>query len=73
MCCLINIEDLRQLAMRHLPRLVFDYIDGGAEREITLREDCRAFDQVLLRRQLLRVVGDRLPLPVKRSRLQRCD
>ena len=49
MCCLINIEDLRQFVMRRLPRLVFDYIDGGAEREITLRENCRAFDQVLFR------------------------
>lgn len=29
--------------------MVFDYIDGGAEREITLKENCRAFDQVLFR------------------------
>jgi L-lactate dehydrogenase (cytochrome) len=45
----INIEDLRQLARRRLPRMVFDYIDGGAEREWTLRENCRAFEDVLFR------------------------
>jgi L-lactate dehydrogenase (cytochrome) len=45
----VNIEDLRQLAKRRLPRMVFDYIDGGAEREWTLRENCRAFEDVLFR------------------------
>ena len=45
----LNIEDLRRAARRRLPRMVFDYIDGGAEREITLKENCRAFDQVLFR------------------------
>ncbi|MEZ5998205.1 MAG: alpha-hydroxy acid oxidase [Hyphomonas sp.] len=33
----INIDDLRTLAKKRLPRMVFDYIDGGAEDEITLR------------------------------------
>ncbi|MEM8920702.1 MAG: alpha-hydroxy-acid oxidizing protein, partial [Pseudomonadota bacterium] len=32
----INIADLRTLAKRRLPRMVFDYIDGGADDEITL-------------------------------------
>lgn len=45
----VNVDDLRRLAQRRLPRMVFDYIDGGADREITLRENCRAFDQVLFR------------------------
>ena len=35
----VTIEDLRLMAMRRLPRMVFDYIDGGAEREWTLREN----------------------------------
>jgi len=39
----INIADLRRLAKRRLPRLVFDYIDGGAEDEIALEENIRAF------------------------------
>jgi len=45
----INIEDLRGLAKRRLPRVVFDYIDGGAETEWTLRANCRAFEAVTLR------------------------
>jgi len=45
----VNIADLRHLAERRLPRAVFDYIDGGAEAETTLRENCRAFEQVTLR------------------------
>lgn len=32
----INIADLRALAKRRLPKMVFDYIDGGAEDEVTL-------------------------------------
>ncbi len=45
----INIADLRRLAKRRLPRAVFDYIDGGAEQEITLGENTRAFDRVQFR------------------------
>jgi L-lactate dehydrogenase (cytochrome) len=45
----INIEDLRRAAKRQLPRVVFDYIDGGAEDERTLRANCRAFEEVTFR------------------------
>jgi isopentenyl diphosphate isomerase/L-lactate dehydrogenase-like FMN-dependent dehydrogenase len=45
----LNIEDLRRRAKRRLPRVVFDYIDGGAEDESTLRANCRAFEAVTLR------------------------
>ncbi len=45
----VNIEDLRRLAKRRLPRVVFDYIDGGAEAERTLRENCHAFEAVTFR------------------------
>jgi len=37
------------LAQRRLPRVVFDYLDGGAEGEYTLRENCRAFEDVTFR------------------------
>src|SRR6266481_165270 len=46
---IINIEDLRRAAKRRLPRVIFDYIDGGAEDERTLRENCRAFEEVTFR------------------------
>jgi isopentenyl diphosphate isomerase/L-lactate dehydrogenase-like FMN-dependent dehydrogenase len=45
----VNIADLRRLARRRLPRPAFDYIDGGADGEVTLRENCRVFDDVVLR------------------------
>jgi L-lactate dehydrogenase (cytochrome) len=45
----VNIEDLCELARRRLPRIVFNYIDGGAEAEWTLRENRRAFDAVTFR------------------------
>ena len=35
--------------MRRLPKPVFDYLDGGAEAEVTLRENCRAFETVTFR------------------------
>jgi isopentenyl diphosphate isomerase/L-lactate dehydrogenase-like FMN-dependent dehydrogenase len=42
----LNIADLRTLAQRRLPRVVFDYIDGGADDEITMRANCSVFDTV---------------------------
>jgi isopentenyl diphosphate isomerase/L-lactate dehydrogenase-like FMN-dependent dehydrogenase len=45
----INIEDLRRAAKRRLPRSVFDYIDGGADGEVTLRENVRAFEDIAFR------------------------
>jgi isopentenyl diphosphate isomerase/L-lactate dehydrogenase-like FMN-dependent dehydrogenase len=45
----INIADLRHLARRRLPPVVFDYIDGGAEDEVTLRANERAFARIAFR------------------------
>jgi len=45
----INIHDFRRLARRRLPAVVFAYIDGGADDEITLRENCRAFRDIRFR------------------------
>lgn len=45
----VNIADLRRVAQRRLPRAVFEYVDGGAEGEITLRENVRAFEEVTFR------------------------
>jgi L-lactate dehydrogenase (cytochrome) len=45
----VNIDDLRELARRRVPRIVFNYIDGGAEGEFTLRENRRVFDDVTFR------------------------
>lgn len=45
----VNVEDLRRYAQRRLPKSVFDYLDGGAEAEFTLAENCRAFRDVIFR------------------------
>ena len=54
----INIEDLRQLARRRLPKVVFDYLDGGAEGEVTLRENCRAFETIAFRPRSAVAIGN---------------
>lgn len=43
-----NIADLRKLARARLPKMVFDYIDGGADDEITLRRNEDAFREIEL-------------------------
>jgi L-lactate dehydrogenase (cytochrome) len=45
----VSIEDFRPVARRRLPRAVFDYLDGGADGEVTLRENCRVFQDVSFR------------------------
>ncbi|TMQ06540.1 MAG: alpha-hydroxy-acid oxidizing protein [Deltaproteobacteria bacterium] len=69
----INIDDLRRRARRRLPRVVFNYVDGGADDEVTLRENCRVFQDVTFRpRQAVamssvdlrtRVLGTELAFP----------
>ncbi len=45
----LNVDDLRNLARRRIPRIVFDYIDGGADGEVTMQENRRAFNSVTFR------------------------
>jgi L-lactate dehydrogenase (cytochrome) len=45
----VNIADLRQLARKRAPRPVFDYVDGGADDEVTLRANHRSWDAILFR------------------------
>jgi (S)-mandelate dehydrogenase len=49
----INIEDLRAIARRRLPRFVFDYVDGGAEDERTLTDNRAAFARLRFRPRML--------------------
>jgi len=70
----VSIEDLRELASRQVPRIVFNYIDGGAEGEWTLRENRRAFNAITFRPQQAaavpacdlrtRVLGTELSMPL---------
>ncbi len=69
-----SIDALRQMARGALPRPVFDFADGGAEDEFTLRRNEAAFDDLRLLPQPLRgaaerdlsvtLFGKRLSLPV---------
>ncbi|MCE0761439.1 alpha-hydroxy-acid oxidizing protein [Pseudonocardia kujensis] len=52
-----SVEDLRRTARRRTPRAVFDYVDGGAEREVSLRRSREAFDTVEFRPSVLRDVS----------------
>ena len=66
----VNIADLRRLARRRLPRVVFDYIDGGADGEVTLHENCRAFEALTFRpRQCVAVPTVDLTTTVLRHKL----
>src|ERR1700680_981748 len=52
-----TIADLRAIARRRTPRAVFDYTDGGAEQEISLRRARRAFREIEFRPHVLRDVS----------------
>jgi L-lactate dehydrogenase (cytochrome) len=69
-----TINDYRELARRRLPRQLFDYVDGGAYEEATMRANVGDLGNVLLRQVVMRdvsvrdpsveVLGQRLALPV---------
>ena len=52
-----SIDDYRDLARQRLPRFLFDYIDGGAFAETTLRRNTHDFEQIALRQRVLRDVS----------------
>src|SRR3984893_17024888 len=66
--------DYRELARRRLPRQLFDYVDGGAYEEATMRANVADLEQVLLRQRVMRdvsrreqtteVLGQRLSTPI---------
>lgn len=56
---MLTADDFRNAARRRLPRLFFDYIDGGAGNEITAMRNREAFEQVALLPRALRDVSER--------------
>ncbi len=54
----LNIDDLRAMAKRKLPRMVFDYIDGGADDEVTLARSVSRYDDYELTWRALRDVSE---------------
>jgi L-lactate dehydrogenase (cytochrome) len=69
-----NFHDFRELARRRLPSPIFDYIDGGADDEVTLRQNTASFERCDLVPNILRgvetldisvrVMGQKLAMPV---------
>lgn len=69
-----NFHDFRELARRRLPGPIFDYIDGGADDETTLRQNTASFERCDLVPNILRgvqnldisvnVMGQKLAMPV---------
>ncbi|HEX4635856.1 MAG TPA: alpha-hydroxy acid oxidase, partial [Rhizomicrobium sp.] len=69
----VNIKDLRRLARARLPDAVFDYLDGAADDEVTLRDSERAFREVIFKPRFavatpacdlgVTVLGHRLDVP----------
>ena len=53
-----SVADLRPIARRHVPRAVFDYVDGGAEAELSLARAREAFGRVEFIPSVLRGVAD---------------
>jgi (S)-mandelate dehydrogenase len=55
----INIDALRRIAKKRLPRFAFDYVDGGSEDEATLAGNRAAFEKLRFRPRTLVDVSTR--------------
>jgi L-lactate dehydrogenase (cytochrome) len=68
-----TVDDLRRLAARRLPRMIFDFVDGGADGEVTMRANRSAFDDLQFQPRWLSdvshrdtsttVLGERVAMP----------
>jgi len=71
---MINVADMREAARCRLPKAVFDYLDGGADDEITMRDNSNAFAELRFRPRSgvdtgqldmsVDVLGNKIELPV---------
>src|SRR5262245_13843702 len=69
-----NIEDLRVLARRRVPKALFDYVDGGSYDELTLRANRADLDSIRLRQRVMvdtskrdlttSMLGEKVAMPV---------
>ena len=69
-----NLDDFRVLAKKRLPRMVYDYLDGGADDEVTLGRNQSSFSNIQLMPRALRdvsnidlsttVLGQQVDIPV---------
>ncbi|HZN24222.1 MAG TPA: alpha-hydroxy-acid oxidizing protein, partial [Burkholderiales bacterium] len=56
-----NISDLREMALKRVPKGLFEFVDRGTEDEVALRNNRDAFERIQLRpRMLVDVSGRKL-------------
>src|SRR5215510_4231170 len=54
-----NVEDLRQMAKKRLPRGIFEYVDRGAEDEIALQHNREVYRSLKIKNRVLKNVSKR--------------
>src|SRR5699024_12724120 len=69
-----EIEDLRRVAERKVPRMFYDYVDSGSWTETTYRSNETDFDRIKLRQRVLvdmdnrslatQMIGESVKMPV---------
>ena len=69
-----NIEDLRAMARRRVPKALFEYVDGGSYDELTLRANRADLDAIRLRQRVMvdtstrdlstTMLGEKVAMPV---------
>ncbi len=74
MTAITNIEDLRVLARRRVPKALFDYVDGGSYDQLTLANNRGDLDAIRLRQRVLvdtskrdlstTMMGEKVSMPV---------
>lgn len=74
LAALHTIAEVRDAARKALPKVIFDFVDGGSGDEITLRRNEAAFDQWSIVPRFLRdvsdvdttttILGTRVPVPI---------
>ena len=53
----VNLQDMRLLAKKRVPKAVFDYVDGGANDEISYQRSAETFSKVQFHARVLRDVS----------------
>ena len=53
-----SVDDYRELARRRLPKIFFEYIDGGSYAEVTLKRNVDDFANLVLRQRVMRNMSD---------------
>jgi L-lactate dehydrogenase (cytochrome) len=74
MAAITNIEDLRRIAMRRVPRVMFEYVDSGSYDEITMRANRSELQALRFRQRVLvdatgrsmasEMLGERVAMPI---------